>query len=283
MKRLLRWFGIGLGGLASLALLAFALVYVLSELKLRHRYDVPAAVFSAPDDPVSIGDGRRLATIYGCYTGCHGLEASGAMMFDQPIVARVVAPSLTVAVHTYSDTELALIIRHGIKPDGHSLFIMPSEAFVMLSDADLGRIIAFLKSLPEVPGPGPSVSIGPVGRLGLATGQLPLVAQLIADTVPPPAAPDDAGKHGRYLAQTACAGCHGADLRGTSNPDFTSPDLRITAAYDRGQFKHLIREGMALGERELGTMSPWARKHLSHFTDQEIADLYSYLHALGAG
>lgn len=62
-------------------------------------------------------------------------------------------------------------------------------------------------------------------------------------------------------------------MRGTSNPDFTSPDVRIATAHDPEQFANLMREGTALGHRELATMSPWAQQHFFHFTDQEIADL----------
>ena len=35
------------------------------------------------------------------------------------------------------------------------MMVMPAEGFVLLTDEDLGRIIAFLKSLPAVSGPGP--------------------------------------------------------------------------------------------------------------------------------
>jgi len=45
-------------------------------------------------------------------------------------------------------------------------------------------------------------------------------------------------------------------------------------------FTQLMREGVALGGRNLTTMSPWARKLLSHLTDSEIAALYSYLHTM---
>ena len=47
------------------------------------------------------------------------------------------------------------------------------------------RIIAFLKSLPEVEGPGANVSLGPIGCIGVAVGQFKTVAQLIAETVSP--------------------------------------------------------------------------------------------------
>jgi hypothetical protein len=53
---------------------------------------------------------------------------------------------------------------------------MPSEVFIGLTDEDLGRIIAFLKTLPLVAGPGPGLELGPLGRIGLATGRFKLAA-----------------------------------------------------------------------------------------------------------
>jgi len=157
---------------------------------------------------------------------------------------------------------------------------MPSEAFVGLTDEDLGRIIAFLKTLPALAGPDPSVTMGPLGRIGLAIGQFKTAAQLIAATVPPPEATDEESKYGRYLARTTCSGCHGTDLRGTSNPDFTSPDLRVVAAYSPEAFVQLLRTGVPLGGRKLGVMAEVARDNLARFTDPEIAAIYTYLHAL---
>jgi hypothetical protein len=75
---------------------------------------------------------------------------------------------------------------------------VPAEAFTGMTDADLGRIIVFLKSLPHVPGPGANVSVGPLGRIGLVTGKFKTVAQLTADTVPPPAAMNQEAELGRY-------------------------------------------------------------------------------------
>ena len=161
MKRLLRWIGVALGSVAGLGIVAYAVVYVLSERVLRHTYAIPTVAISIPTDPASIIEGRRLATIHGCFGGCHGRQAEGAVMFDEPMIARFVAPNLTAAVRKYSDAELAVIIRNGVRPDGRSMFVMPSEVFVVLTDEDLSRIIAFLKSLPAVEGPGPSVSLGP--------------------------------------------------------------------------------------------------------------------------
>lgn len=282
MKRLLRWIGIALGGLIALGVISYTVVYILSERILRRTYDVPAVAISIPTDPLSISEGRRLATLRGCVGGCHGKEVEGAIMFDEPVIGRVVAPNLTAAVRKYSDSELVGIIRNGVRPGGRSMMVMPAEEFVLLTDQDLSRIIAFLKSLPAAEGPGPSLSLGPLGRIGVAVGQFKPVAQLIAQTIPPPDATSDEAAYGRYLARTTCASCHGTSLRGDSNPDFTSPSLQIVAAYSPESFAQLMSTGVALGGRNLGTMSPWARQHLSHFTDSEIAALYSYLHALPA-
>jgi mono/diheme cytochrome c family protein len=280
VRRLLRWIGYTLAGLAGLAVVAYVAVFVLSERVLRRTYDLPRVAVSVPTDAASIREGQRLATVRGCYTGCHGQAGKGAVMFDVPMIARVVAPNLTAAAHKYSDAELAAIIRNGVRPDGHSLVIMPSEVFAALTDEDLGRILAFLKSLPEVAGPGPGVSLGPLGRAGLAVGKFKMAAQLITDAVPPPGAVNEEAARGRYLARTICAQCHGTNLEGASNPDFTSPSLRTVAAYTSETFGQLMRTGVAAGGRNLATMSPWARVNLSHLTDSEIAALFTYLHAL---
>jgi hypothetical protein len=63
------------------------------------------------------------------------------------------------------------------------------------------------------------------------------------------------------------------------NPGFTSPNLQVVAGYTPEAFAQLLRTGVALGGRNLRTMGPWARDHLSHFTDAEIAALYRYLHS----
>jgi len=280
MKRLLKWIGFGFGGLVALAIVAYGVVYVISERALRHVYAVPTVVISIPTDPASIIDGQRLATIRGCFGGCHGKHAEGAVMFDEPMIARVIAPNLTAAVRKYSAAELANIIRNGVRPGGRSVMAMPASAFVGLTDADLSRIIAFLRSLPALPGPTAVGSIGPLGRIGVAAGQFKTEAQLIAETVPPPAASGEQAVFGRYLARTICAHCHGTSLRGDSNPDFTSPSLQIVAAYTTDSFTRLLRTGVPLGGQKLSTMGPWAKHLLSQLNDEEIAALYSYLHTM---
>jgi len=281
VKRLLRWTGTVLGGLLALIIVAYVVVYVLSERILQRKYEVPSVAISIPTDAASILEGQRLAAIHGCF-GCHGKNVEGTVMFDEPMIARIVAPNLTVSVRKYSDAQIEAIVRKGVRPDGRSVLVMPAEEFIWLTDADLGRTLAFLKSLPPSDGPGPNVAPGPLGRIGLVTGKFKTVAQLIADSQAPPEASGDAARFGRYLARTTCASCHGTDLKGASTPDFIAPDLRIAAAYSQEQFTALMRTGAALGGRNLKTMGPFARQSLSQLNDAEVAALYSYLHDLAA-
>ena len=52
MKRLLRGIGIALASLAGLAIIAYAVLYVLSERVLRRTYDVPVVTLSIPNKPI---------------------------------------------------------------------------------------------------------------------------------------------------------------------------------------------------------------------------------------
>jgi mono/diheme cytochrome c family protein len=278
MKRLLRWIGRAIAVVLVLGIVAYAVAYFMSERLLRRTYPIADVSVAVPADPNSIAEGQRLATVRGCFYGCHGKNAEGRVLFDDPMIARLVAPNLTTSFRQYTDAQIALIVRKGIRPDGRPLMVMPAEVFGLMTDEDLGQIIAFLKSLAPVAGPGPEVSFGPLGRIGLAVGQFKTVPQLIADALPPPEGTSEQGKFGRYLARTTCAQCHGTDLRGTSNPAFASPNLRVVLAYSPEAFTALMRTGVALGDRKLEEMGGWARNNLSHFTDAEIAALYSYLH-----
>ena len=283
MNRLLRWLSVTVAALIGLGLIGYAIVYESSERILRRTYELPTVSLSIPTDSDSIREGRRLATVRGCFMDCHGKQAEGRVLIDDPKVARIVAPNLTAAVHQYSDSQLAVIIRNGLRPDGRSLMIMPTEAFVGMTDADVGRIIAFLRSLPPLPGLGRSVSVGPLGRLGLVSGKFKTAAQRIAVAAEPPPAANQDAEPGRYLARTVCAECHGTDLRGDSNPEFTSPDLVVVASYSQEDFTRLLRTGVAVGGRELGMMSSQARNNLSQLSDSEISSLYDYLHTLPPG
>jgi cytochrome c553 len=284
MKRALRWTGTALGALAALAIVGYAAVYVASERALSRTYPFKPVAIEIPNDPESIAEGRRLAQVHECFGGCHGTEVEGRVLFHDPMIAHVVAPNLTAAVARYRDDELAGIIKSGVRPDGRSMVVMPSDVLRLLSDDDLGRIIAFLRSVPATAGPGPDVWIGPLGRIGIVLGQLKTTAELVAEALPAPAAEGAAATRGRYLASTICAACHATNLAGAPAGPGTSatPPLQVVAAYSPESFAQLLRTGTALGNRKLGLMQEVALASLSKLSDAEIADLYGYLRALTA-
>jgi cytochrome c553 len=273
-----------LGVLTALVIVGYAAAYVASGRALNRAYTFKPITIRIPNDPESIAEGRRLAQVHECFGGCHGTGAEGRVLFHNPMIAHVVAPNLTAAVARYRDDELAGIIKSGVRPDGRSMVVMPSDVLQLLSDEDLGRIIAFLRSLPAAVGPGPDFWLGPLGRVGVAQGQLKTMAELVVEALPAPAAEGPAATRGRYLASTICAACHATNLAGAPAGPGTSasPPLQIVAAYSPESFTQLLRTGTALGDRQLGIMREVALASLSKLSDEEIADLYGYLRALPA-
>ncbi len=263
--------------LAATVLVAAGTLYALSERKLRRTYTVAAHPIVVPTDSASITEGERLARLRGC-TGCHGAQGEGDVFVDSWLLARVVSPNLTQSVREFSDEQLEAIIRQGLRPNGRSVFIMPSGMFHALTDADLGRIIAFLRSLPVRSGNAPETRIGLLARAAFVANQFTTAAEDVRraeslDTTFP--APGDSTWKGAYLARTVCTECHGLDLRG--DPSGKPPDLRIAALYPPGAFLHLMRTGKAPGEREMTLMSSVSRNRFSRFTDDEISALQRYL------
>ncbi len=263
--------------IAVLTALAVSLVYIATEPQLRRTYDVPLREVAVPGDTASIADGRRLATIRGCYDGCHGKGVSGGELWNEPWVYRIVAPDLTRVVASQSDSELERVIRHGVRQDGRTTWGMPSIMFYHLSDEDLGKIIAFLRSLPTGNGPDAEVHLGPLGRFAILVNPAYAYAEEIAEGAPWATEAELRGPHGRgrYLALTVCSECHGMDLKGEA--DGGVANLVAAASYSRIEFARLMRTGVALGNRRLGLMTEVAESRFSHLNDDEVNDLYDYL------
>ncbi len=281
MNRPIRWLRNILLGLVVLVIVAVTTAYALSERVIRRTYAEPATNIAVPTDAPSVAEGMRLAKIRGC-AGCHGSQLEGQVLIDEPLIGRLAAPDLTIAAREYSNAELVRIIRRGVRPDGRSVVVMPSAMYSSLRDDDLGKIIAYIRSLPASEGQRRDVTLGPGGRIMLAAGKFKPTAAEVLEAEAAPASfprPGEANSDGAYLARTVCTECHGAKLEGDQRG---SPDLRIAAGYTLEQFTHLMRTGKALGNRELELMSEVARKRLSHFTDDEIRVLHSYLVARAA-
>jgi cytochrome c553 len=281
MHRVLRWIRNMVLAFVALVLLAAATLYALSERIVRRSHEAPLVTIPIPADSASVAEGSRLAWVHGC-RGCHTETLAGQYFEDDFLIGRIVAPNLTLAAQQYSDPELVRIIRRGVRPDGRSVLAMPSEMFAPLTDADLGKIIAYIRSLAPVPGFPRSITLGPMAWLGLVTHQYSPSAVLVAkaDSITASGyypAGGEPNADGAYLARTACSECHGLTLNG----DF-GPDLRIAAGYTPEQFAHFFKTGEALGGRETKMMSGVARNRFSRLTDAEVSAIYAYLVARAA-
>jgi mono/diheme cytochrome c family protein len=282
MRTALRFAVVALLLLFGIVVIAYGVIYWKSAALMTERFPLPLLAIQVPNDPASIEEGQRLATVHGCYRACHAEKAVGDVFIDDPMLGHITAPNLYHAIRQYSDVELARLIRFGVRPDGHGVLIMPSQTFHGLTDQDLGRIIAFLRTLPESDGPGRLEVLGPMARMALATGQFKPAPAMIAEAPVWSETPKPGARLGQYLAQTVCTECHGNRLQGDANPDFKSPDLHIVASYSQADFERLMRTGIALGGRNVGLMSSFAEYDFSQMTDGEIDSLYLYLHELGA-
>jgi len=272
------------GGLLALLLLALGGLYVLSERILERDYRVEAHPVTVPDDSASVAEGRRLATLRGCYGGCHGEATEGGAFFAPSgvqglLMGRVVAPDLGRVAEEWTVAELEGAIRHGVRPDGGSTLAMPSSMFHGLSDDDLGKILAFLRSREPAGGPDTEVRVGPLARLIVLRGGFTPQAERIEHRRPhPDSTPTgDPLQHGAYLARTLCTECHGTHLEGGRGSD-AAPPLSVVAGYGPGEFARLMETGDAVGDRELRPlMREVARARFSHLTEEEVAALYAYL------
>lgn len=276
MRKFVRYLAWGAGGLLVLVLLALATVYVMSERILSRTYDAPFQSLAIPTGAAAIAEGARLARIRGCLGGCHGERLEGEVFFDEPWVARLTAGNLTRAARAYDDAELVRIIRYGVLPDGRSVFGMPSAMLHRLDDHDLGAIIAFLRSLPEVEGPASGLEPRVLGRVGLVAGMFrPAAVEVESLRVRLAREPSPDTSRGRYLALTSCSECHGTDLAG--QPESGTPSLAVVSGYSRELFTRLMRTGVPADGKERGLMTQVARSRFVHFTGDEIAALYDYL------
>ena len=277
MRIALRWVGYVLAGLLVLALLAALWVWFASSRALADQPSVSPERLPRLAS-LDLADAERRARTLGCIS-CHGEGLTGKPLIDAPMVARLHAPNLTMVAAQASDQQLAQAIRQGVGVDGKPLFIMPSEAYQFLTDEETAALIGYIRSLPKRGAASPARSVGPLGRVGIVTGNVESTPQLVTAYAKRPAA--DVGPQyakGRHLAMTTCSGCHGSDLSGrVVSPEINAPSLDIAAAYDLAAFTRLLREGEAPAGRNIDEMKRVAREDSRFYTDAEIAALHAYL------
>jgi mono/diheme cytochrome c family protein len=267
--------------------------YVVSTSLLNRTVSVPVESVAVPTDITSIQRGQHLASAVAACSDCHGPNLAGKVYLDDQAIGRVVAPNLTRGRGgvgaMLTDADFVRAIRHGVDPNGRLLLLQPSDNYYYLSDADLGAIIAYVRSIAPVDSALPGTQIRSVGRVLLSIGQLPLQPAANIDyTSSRPAAPPAGAtrEYGAYLADVAgCPTCHGPGLGGGSiprAPPSIPPAANITpvglSGWTEADFIRSMRTGTRPDGRVLNTAMPWP--YFAQMTDDELRAIWRFLQAV---
>jgi cytochrome c553 len=291
LRRLLRWAPRALMALVGIFVVGAGVAYAVSERKLARTYDTTVSPFTLPTDSASIARGEHLTRHVITCTLCHGQDLGGAVYSTDPAVGTVAGPNLTRGRGgvgpDYTAMDYARAIRRGVRRDGRSLMVMPSEVFTHLSQEDLGAVIAFLQQVPPVDREVPRSGFGPVGRALFAAGKMNImVAGKTPRITPPESVPRDATPaYGKYLADiSGCHGCHGYGLSGgaVAGPPGLPPASNLTPAgighWTEADFARVLRDGKRPDGSPVDRFMPW--EVYRGMTDAEIRALWSYLRSV---
>jgi mono/diheme cytochrome c family protein len=287
--RALKWLGYIVGVLIVLILVCAGVVYAMSSSRMKKTYPTQVESIAIPTDSAALARGEHLVRSVGKCAECHGQNFEGASVSDDAAFAKLTSSNLTPGKDGigsgYTDADWVRAIRYGVRSNGQPLLFMPSEAFTHFNDADLGAIIAYLKTLPPADMPvEPARSIGPVARVLFLLGKFTLVpAQVIDRTMTrTPVPPGPTREYGEYLANTGgCTSCHGANLAGQNMGDAISSNLTPGGplkSWTEADFFRVIRTGTRPDGTVLKPPMPW--KAMAGLTDDELRATWLYLRSV---
>ena len=293
-----KWIGSILAGLLTLTAMALLILGGIGFYKLNERYDNPIPTMHVAGTPDQIARGAQLANIcVSCHTPGNQLPLSGTdfvAKFGLPPVGMLYAPNLTPAgaIKDWSDGEVIRAIREGVYRDGRSLLIMPANNFRNMSDEDVLALVAYLRAQPVTGGPTPKTQLNLFGAIftdfiDFRTAQPP-----VADvSSPQPGTPE----YGKYMVDIiGCRDCHGAQLQGRVDNGQPGPPAgpNLTAIipnWSEAQFMTYFNTGTLPGGGQTPMLMlpsgfteprmPWPMVRAAT-TDDELKDIYTYLHGL---
>lgn len=290
MKKALKWIGILISGLVGLLVIAAVGLIVSTNNRLDKVYEIEPEPLIIPTDAENLANGEHWVEIH-CRE-CHEEDLGGGPFFEDPAIGIVDAPNLTSGQggigDNYSDDDWILALRHGVRQDGRSVFIMPSNDFYYLTDNDLAGIIAYMKSVPPVDREIRDRSLSPMGKILYAAGAFGNV--LYAETIEHDVRPDEPAdesvlEYGDYLVTThGCRSCHGDALSGKQPSEPGAPFApNLTpggnlSGWSEADFIQTIRSGVTPDGQQLSESMPW--NGLGKLTDQELQTIWMYLNAL---
>lgn len=219
MQKLLKWAGRIAGALILLLAIGYTYIYFSTESRINKRYTVNVPRIAIPQDSAALALGEHLVQIKGCRE-YHGPDLGGQVVIDDPQLGRIVASNLTQGrggiMREYTKADLTRALKHGVRKDGKSVIMMPSEEYNSLSAADLGALMAHIKNLRPVDREMPAHQFKPMLRVLTAFNQFPLLPAEKIDHAKPSVAtvkPEISVAYGQYVA-VACTGCHQSNYKG---------------------------------------------------------------------
>jgi cytochrome c553 len=293
MKRVLKWIGIVLGSLIGLILIAAVVMHFVGKSRLNNAPEVAAHPVTVPADETAVARGEHLANTVSQCRFCHGNELQGELFFDGELGSYLAAPNLTGGQGgigaTFTDADWEMALRHGIGADNRVLVIMPSNFYSHYSDADLGAMIAYLKSLPPVDNEfGPRRMGFPGTVLGGVLGfdDFTRINSIDHETVGGDSPPEGAtAEYGGYMINVAmCGECHGPNLAGVVGEDGPPPGPNLTpggelGSWSEADFINTLRTGQTpSGEQLDAEQMPWPT--ISQMSDTELQAIWAYLQSL---
>lgn len=239
--------------------------------------------------------GQHLVTARYTCTACHGANFGGGVMVDAFPIGSLLAPNLTLGKGSrtadFKPRDWDRIVRHSVLRDGHPA-VMPAEDFQRMSDQELSDIICYIRSLPPVDNTVPKSSLGPLGKVLVATGKMRLSASLIeSHTAPHPVRPPEeavSAEFGKHLA-AVCMGCHGPDFSGGpiagGDPSWPparnlTPDATGLKGWTYDQFVNAMAKGQRPDKTALRAPMSMMTTYGKSMKEVERRALWAYLQSL---
>lgn len=284
----------------------FPIPFLLTEAEVTALRAERASTVARGKDPLAgvdlnviateraVARGQHLVEAFYACGECHGADFGGGVMVDDPAIGRLLGQNLTLGSGSrtlkYTAADWDRMVRHGVKPNGTGS-PMPSKDFFSMSDRELSDIVSFIRSKPPVNKEVAPITLGPVGKLLVATGQIQLSADqhptkhvITHAALPPDALPD--ATFGKHLAQT-CTGCHRDNFAGgpiLGGPPDWPPSKNLTptglAGWTFEDFERALKEGKSKNGVALKEPMASMPKFAKNMSDVELQALWAYIKAL---
>jgi mono/diheme cytochrome c family protein len=291
MKRWIKWTAALVGAAVVVVAGAGVVGYQLAERKMARKVELTVKPVAYTTEAQALARGKYLFESRGC-VDCHGANGGGRVFVDNGSL-RIAGPNISPAGVTagYKPEDWVRTVRHGVKPNGQPVMIMPSEDYNRFTDQDLSALVSYVRSLAPVQGAAPAMKLPPPVRILYGFGAIQDAAEKIDHSLPPAQPVPEAvnAKHGAYVANM-CLGCHGEHLSGGKIPG-GPPDWPAAANITPGEGSAMARykdsaafvSMLRTGKRPDGTpIKVMPFESLAKMNDVDAQALYEYLKTVPA-